>query len=162
MYANTARRFGHALARRGIVLVYGGAKVGLMGEVANGVLERGGRAIGFMPRGLVEREIAHDGLSELHVVDSMHERKARMADYSDAFVALPGGLGTLDELFEIWTWHQLGLHKKPIALLNVHGFFDPLLAAVRLAEEEGFVRARYAHTLVVSDGIEEVLSRVVG
>ncbi|MFN8573667.1 MAG: TIGR00730 family Rossman fold protein [Gemmatimonadaceae bacterium] len=149
-YAQSARQFGQLLAKEGISVVFGGGKVGLMGEVANGALEAGGRVVGVIPRGLVEREIAHDGLTELHVVETMHERKARMAELSGAFVALPGGLGTLDELFEIWTWFQLGLHHKPIGILNIRGFFDPLLAAVAAATREGFIRASLANSIVVS------------
>lgn len=125
-------------------LVYGGGKVGLMGELANAVLAQGGRVVGVIPRAMVSREVAHDGLTRLHVVESMHQRKATMAELADAFVALPGGLGTLDELFEIWTWLQLGLHRKPIGLLNVDGFFDPLLAAIARAQHEGFIRERHA------------------
>ncbi len=149
-YAQSARQFGQLLANQGIGVVFGGGKVGLMGEVANGALEAGGRVVGVMPRGLVEREIAHDGLTALHIVETMHERKAMMAELSEAFVALPGGLGTLDELFEIWTWFQLGLHHKPIGVFNIRGFFDPLLAAVAAASREGFVRASLANSLVVS------------
>lgn len=160
IYAQSAREFGHRLAASGLTLVYGGGRVGLMGEVANGTLAAGGRAVGVIPRALVDREIAHEGLTELHVVESMHERKALMAQLSDAFVALPGGLGTLDELFEIWTWFQLGIHAKPIGLLNVGGFYDPLLEAVAAATREGFVRATHASTLVVSDNPEQLLQHM--
>jgi hypothetical protein len=162
IYAESARRFGHLLAQRQVTLVYGGGKVGLMGQLADGVLAGGGRAIGVIPRALVEREVAHQELSELHIVNSMHERKALMARLADAFVALPGGLGTLDELFEIWTWFQLGIHKKPIAVLNVHGFFDPLLMAVSMARKEGFVRDDHSRTLVVSDNPLELLAGIDG
>jgi uncharacterized protein (TIGR00730 family) len=149
-YAQSARQFGQLLAKEGVGLVFGGGKVGLMGEVAQGALEAGGRVVGVIPRGLVEREIAHEGLTELHVVETMHERKALMADLSHAFVAMPGGLGTLDELFEIWTWFQLGIHQKPIGILNIRGFFDPLLAAVGAAAREGFIRASLASSVIVS------------
>src|SRR5262245_12742237 len=125
-YADAARHLGAALARRGLGLVYGGGHVGLMGVVADAVLRAGGEVIGVIPQALVERELAQAGLTRLEVVDTMHQRKARMADLADAFVALPGGFGTCDELFEILTWSQLGLHARPVGLLNVAGFFDPL------------------------------------
>ncbi|HEU4454061.1 MAG TPA: TIGR00730 family Rossman fold protein [Longimicrobium sp.] len=139
VYAEAARALGRTLAERGIGLVYGGAHVGLMGAVADTVLAAGGEAIGVIPHSLVEREVAHGGLSELHVVNSMHERKALMADLAGAFIALPGGYGTLDELCEILTWSQLGLHPKPVGLLNVEGYFDPLLALFDRAVAEGFL-----------------------
>ncbi len=139
VYAEAARALGRTLAERGMGLVYGGARVGLMGAVADTVLEAGGEAIGVIPHALVAREVAHAGLTELHVVNSMHERKALMADLAGAFIALPGGYGTLDELCEILTWSQLGLHPKPVGLLNVEGYFDPLLALFDRAVEEGFL-----------------------
>jgi len=141
VYAEAARALGRTLAERGMGLVYGGARVGLMGAVADTVLAAGGEAIGVIPHALVAREVAHSGLTELHVVNSMHERKALMADLAGAFVALPGGYGTLDELCEILTWSQLGLHPKPVGLLNVEGYFDPLLALFDRAVEEGFLPA---------------------
>src|SRR5215207_8224445 len=140
-YGEAARALGAHLAREGLTLVYGGASVGTMGVVADAALAAGGRVVGVIPRGLVAREIAHPGLTELVVVDSMHERKAAMADRADAFVALPGGLGTLEELFEVWTWGLLGIHAKPVALLDADGFYDPLLAFLDRAVDEGFVRA---------------------
>jgi uncharacterized protein (TIGR00730 family) len=127
-YLRAAADLGTVLAARGIELVYGGARVGMMGAVAGAVLAGGGRVTGVIPQALVEKEVAHDGLTELRVVTSMHQRKALMADLSDAFIALPGGWGTLDEMFEILTWAQLGLHRKPCGLLNVSGYFDRLLA----------------------------------
>lgn len=139
-YTAAARAFGQALAERGITLVYGGGNVGLMGEVADAALQAGGRVVGVIPEFLRAKEVAHTGLSELIVTDSMHSRKAHMASLSDAFVALPGGLGTFDELFEILTWAQLGIHAKPVGLLNVDGFFDPLLAMTRHAVDEGFAK----------------------
>lgn len=157
IYVEAAKEFGHALAGRRLALVYGGGKVGLMGEVANAVLERGGRVMGVIPRALVQREIAHDGLTELHVVETMHERKAQMSKLADAFVALPGGLGTLDELFEIWTWWQLGIHDKPIGLLNVNGFFDPLITMIATAAREGFIRPEHAGSVVVTDSSDLLL-----
>jgi uncharacterized protein (TIGR00730 family) len=134
-----ARQFGRLLGARGIGLVFGAGRAGLMGVLADAVLEAGGEAIGVIPHALVAREWAHSGLSQLHVVTTMHERKALMADLADGFAALPGGLGTCDELFEILTWAQLGLHRKPIGLLNSAGFFQPLLAWLDHLIHEGFV-----------------------
>lgn len=139
-FAEVARTFGRVLAERGVGLVYGGASVGLMGVIANAALAAGGEVIGVMPRTMVEREIAHTGLTELRVVNNMHERKATMAELSDAFVALPGGLGTLEELFEVWTWAQLGLHRKPVALLDVAGFYAPLASFLDHAVNEHFIK----------------------
>ena len=138
-YRQAASDLGTELVKRQLGLVYGGASVGLMGIVANTVLEGGGEVIGVIPRGLFRREVAHRHLTELHEVSSMHERKALMADLADGFIALPGGLGTFDELFEIATWAQLGLHTKPIGLLNVASYFSPLLALVAHASAEGFI-----------------------
>jgi uncharacterized protein (TIGR00730 family) len=159
-YAAAARDLGQLLAHRGIDLVYGGACVGLMGVVADAALEAGGRAIGVIPSVLVAKEVAHDGLTELHVVSSMHERKAKMADLSDAFIGLPGGLGTWEELFEVLTWGQLGLHRKPCGLLNTLHYFDPLLAFVRHSVDEGFVRREHAGMITVADESEELLARL--
>ncbi|MBL8863271.1 MAG: TIGR00730 family Rossman fold protein [Planctomycetes bacterium] len=151
-YAAAARAFGALLARRGIDLVWGGGNVGLMGAVADAALAAGGRALGVIPEALAERELAHVGATELHVVRTMHERKALMADLSDAFAALPGGLGTLDETFEILTWAQLGLHAKPVGLLDVEGYWGPLLGFLDDALDEGFVRpADRARILVEHD-----------
>src|SRR2546423_626875 len=141
---------GLAFCRRGIGLVYGGGNIGLMGVIADTVLESGGEVIGVIPQSLEEREVAHTGLTELHVVGSMHERKALMAELSDGFIALPGGFGTFDELFEITTWAQLGLHTKPIGLLNVSGYFTPLLTMVSHAVTEGFLPPNHAHILLNS------------
>lgn len=152
-YAEVARAFGNLLAREGVQLVYGGGRVGIMGAVADGVLERGGRVVGVIPRALVDRELAHRGATELVVVDSMHERKAEMERRSDAFAALPGGSGTLDELFEIWTWQQLGIHPKPIGLLDVKGYWQPLLACLDHTVRQGFMRQQERELLLVeSDG----------
>jgi uncharacterized protein (TIGR00730 family) len=140
-YRDAARSFGAQLASRGIGVVYGGAGVGLMGELAEAALTAGGDVIGVIPARLVEREIAHLGLTELRVVETMADRKAQMAALADAFAALPGGAGTLDELFEIWTWSMLGLHDKPFGLLDVEGFFAPLVAAVDHMVSEGFLGA---------------------
>ncbi len=138
-YARAAAALGKELAARDIGLVYGGASIGLMGVLADNVLAAGGEAIGVLPKGLFLREVAHAGLSELHEVGSMHKRKALMADLADGFIALPGGLGTFDELFEITTWAQIGLHRKPIGLLNVDDYYAPLLALVEHAIAEGFI-----------------------
>ena len=158
-YAEAARATGLALARAGLALVYGGGRVGLMGEVADAALTAGGRVVGVMPRALIEREIAHKGLSELRVVGSMHERKTCMAELAGAFLALPGGAGTLEELFEQWTWAQLGIHEKPCGVLNVRGYFDPLLAMVGRMAGEGFMAPTYADMLVVEAEPEAALAR---
>jgi hypothetical protein len=142
-YAEAARATGRLLAERGLGLVYGGGDVGLMGEVADAVLAAGGTVTGVIPRALLEREVGHRGLTELHVVETMHERKAMMADLADGFVALPGGFGTLDELCEILTWSQLGFHAKPCGVLNVEGYFDALLALFDHAVAEQFVRPQH-------------------
>ncbi len=141
-WADAARALGGLLADRGIALVYGGGQVGLMGEVADGALERGGTVIGVIPRGLFSREVAHRGVTELHEVASMHERKALMYDRSDAFLALPGGFGTLDELAEVVTWTQLGLHGKPTVLLDVDGFWDPFVRLLDGMVAAGFLKAQ--------------------
>ncbi|WP_298956493.1 TIGR00730 family Rossman fold protein [uncultured Methylobacterium sp.] len=160
LYREGAQALGRHLAETGIDLVYGGGKVGLMGAVADAVLAAGGRAIGVMPRPLVEKEIAHHGLTELRVVGSMHERKALMADLSDGFVALPGGLGTFEELFEVWTWGQLGYHPKPMAVLNLGGFYDPLLGFLDHVVEQGFVREAHRGMLIVARDPEELLAGI--
>jgi len=150
-YGAAARDLGACLARRGVGLVYGGASVGLMGEVANAALAEGGEVLGVIPRALWEREVAHEGLTRLEVVGSMHERKARMADLADAFIALPGGVGTLEELFEVWTWAQLGMHAKPCGLLDVEGYYGPLLRFVDHAVAESFLREAHRGMLHVDD-----------
>jgi uncharacterized protein (TIGR00730 family) len=157
VYQESARRLGVELARRGLELVYGAGDVGLMGVLADAALEAGGRVFGVIPQSLVEREVAHRGLTELHVVETMHQRKALMADRADAFVALPGGFGTLDELFEILTWAQLGIHRKPVGLLNVNRFFDPLLAWVMHARDEGFIKQKHVELLKVATDVGEML-----
>lgn len=155
-----AAAVGRTLAERGIEVVYGGGRIGTMGAVADGALSAGGSVIGVIPQHMIEWEIAHDGLAELHVVDTMHQRKALMADLSDAFVALPGGAGTMDELFEIWTWAQLGLHAKPIGLLNVDGFYDQLIAMIDHMVTEGFLKAPYREMVLVDDDIDRLLDRL--
>jgi len=162
VFAAEARHLGQVMARQGLTLVFGGGHIGLMGAIADAVLEAGGRAIGVIPRVLVEKELAHTRLTELHVVDSMHQRKALMADLADAFVALPGGYGTVDELFEILTWAQLGIHAKPIGLLNVAGFFDPLLAWLDSCVRESFIRQKHRELLIVSANSAELLDRFSG
>jgi uncharacterized protein (TIGR00730 family) len=159
-YAEAARAFGAAVAARGLGLVYGGGRVGLMGALADGALTAGGEVVGVIPQALVERELAHTGLSELHVVSSLHERKALMAELADAFVALPGGFGTLDELMEQLTWSQLGLHTKPVALLDVEGYWRPLIALARHATDEGFVRESDLGAIAVGDDPRSVLDRL--
>ncbi len=157
-YAKAANETGAAIAEAGLTLVYGGAKVGLMGAVADGALEAGGRVVGVLPEALQEKELAHEGLSELHVVSSMHERKAMMADHSDAFIALPGGAGTLEELFEIWTWGQLGLHQKPCGFLNTNGFYDQLLGFLDHQRDEGFVKPAMRDMLKVADTPSDLIT----
>lgn len=159
-YAETARAFGAELARRGLGLVYGGGSVGLMGTLADTVLAAGGEVIGVIPRGLATKELAHPGLTEQRVVTSMHERKATMAALSDGFVALPGGLGTLEETLEMLTWVQLGIHDKPVAVLNVDGYYDGLLKLLANAVREGFVRREYFDLLLFADTPVEVLDRL--
>ncbi|HJV07840.1 MAG TPA: TIGR00730 family Rossman fold protein [Chromobacteriaceae bacterium] len=139
-YAEAARLFGQTLAEQGITLVYGAGNVGLMGVAADAALAAGGKVVGVIPRFLQAKEVAHHALSEIHITHTMHERKALMAELSDGFVALPGGFGTFDELFEILTWAQLGIHGKPIGLLNVAGFYDPLMQMVKQTIDAGFVR----------------------
>jgi uncharacterized protein (TIGR00730 family) len=158
VYEEMARATGAAIARTGGRLVYGGAKVGLMGAVADGALAAAGEVIGVLPRALQEKELAHTGLTELHVVGSMHERKAKMADLSEAFIALPGGAGTLEELFEIWTWGQLGYHRKPCGFLNVAGFYDGLLAFLDKQRDEAFVRAEMRDMVLVEEKPEALLA----
>ena len=160
-YSTAATELGRVLASRGIHLVYGGARVGLMGAVADAVLAGGGDVIGVIPRALVEKEVAHTGLTELRVVTSMHERKALMADLSDGFIALPGGWGTLDEMFEILTWAQLGLHRKACGVLNLLGYFDRLLAFLDHTMEQGFVRREYASLLAVSNAPDTLLDAML-
>ena len=149
IYAGAAHALGTRLAAEGIGLVYGGGRIGLMGVVADAVLGAGGEAIGVIPYALASKEVAHAGLTELHLVDSMHERKALMAELADAFVAMPGGLGTLEELAEALTWSQLGIHRKPCGLFNVAGYYDGLIAYFDHAEAEGFVRTEHRALLLV-------------
>lgn len=156
-YAEAARDLGRRIAGRGLRLVYGGAKVGLMGALADAALAAGGQVTGIMPIALVEKEIAHAGLTELRTVGSMHERKAMMADRSDAFLGLPGGAGTLEEVFEVWTWGQLGHHRKPVGLLNVAGFYDGLAAFLDHQMRERFVREEHRRMLTIEADPEMIL-----
>ena len=158
-YVAVAAAVGEALAGRSIELVYGGGRLGLMGAVADAALGAGGRVVGVIPTGLVERELAHRGVDDLRIVGSLHERKAVMADLSDAFIALPGGLGTLEELAEVLSWGQLELHAKPIGLLNVRGYFDRLVDFIEHAIAEGFVPARHRNLLVVEKDLAALLTR---
>ena len=158
-YAAAAQAMGRALAGRGIGLVTGGGRVGLMGVVADAALEAGGEVIGVIPDALMRKELAHTGLTELVVTASMHERKARMAELADGFVALPGGLGTYEELFEIWTWAQLGWHTKPCGLLNAAGFYDRLVAFLDGASEAQFLKAEHRAMLIVEDDPDRLLDR---
>ena len=158
-YQQAARSLAREMVVRGLELVYGGASVGLMGVMADTVLAGGGDVIGVIPRGVFRREIPHKGLTQLHEVASMHERKALMADLSDGFIALPGGFGTFDELFEIITWAQLGLHNKPVGVLNVAGYFDPLFALVVHASAEGFIPASHQSILMHEENPINLLDR---
>ena len=161
-YSAAATAFGTLLVQRGITLVYGGGGTGMMGVVADAVLAAGGQAIGVIPFALRTKELAHAGLTEMHVVATMHERKSLMADLSDGFVALPGGIGTLDEFCEIFTWLQLGIHHKPCGVLNVAGYFDGFLAFLDHALKEGFLRPEFRDPLLVSKDGSELLSRFQG
>lgn len=160
-YMAAAVALGRLMAERGIGLVYGGASVGTMGAIADAALAAGGEVIGVIPDTLVAREVAHDGLSRLHVVNSMHARKALMASLSDAFISLPGGTGTLDELFEAFTWAQLGLHRKPMALVNVCGYYAPLLAFLDHAVEQRFLTSEHRMLIRVADDPESVLAALL-
>ena len=159
-YGVLARALGTEIARREMALVYGGARVGLMGQVADAALAAGGRVVGIIPQSLVDKEIAHAGLTESHIVGSMHERKRMMADLSDGFVALPGGIGTLEEIFEMWTWAQLGYHAKPCALLDTAGYWTGLAAFLDHQVQEGFVRAPHREMLLIDDDPARLLDRM--
>lgn len=160
-YLHMARETGRRIAERQLTLVYGGGKVGLMGAVADAALAAGGRVVGVIPQMLLDREVGHPGLSELHVVTTMSERKLLMGELSDGFLSLPGGIGTLDELFEAWTWTQLGLHDKPSGLLNYRGYYDALARFLDLAIAEGFLRPRHRATLLIGTEIEPLLDELL-
>ena len=160
VFAAAARETGEVLARHGFGLVFGGGNIGLMGILADAALAAGGEVIGVIPKALVDRELAHQSLTELRVVHSMHERKALMAELADAFIALPGGYGTLDEFCEVLTWAQLGLHRKPCGLLNVAGFYEPFLAQVDQAVARGFVRSEHRGLFLVDTEPERLVERL--
>jgi hypothetical protein len=160
LYAEAARLVGGELARRGLGLVYGGGNVGLMGALADAAIAGGGHVIGVIPEALLKKELAHRGVGDLRVVGSMHERKALMAELADGFITLPGGFGTLEELFEVITWAQLGFHRKPCGLLNVAGFFDPLLRFVEHTTAENFIRPEHRALLLVETAIGPLLDRM--
>jgi uncharacterized protein (TIGR00730 family) len=159
-YAEAARDVGRSIGSRGWQLVYGGGNVGLMGVVADAALEAGARVMGVIPRSLMQREVGHKGLHRQHVVETMHERKEMMASAADAFLAMPGGIGTLEELYEVWTWHQLGYHAKPIGLLNVDGYYDGLLSFMNHSAQQGFLDERQLHTVKVESRPEVLVDRL--
>jgi uncharacterized protein (TIGR00730 family) len=156
-YAEAAGQFAAGLAARSVGIVYGGGRVGLMGVVADHALAAGGEVIGVIPNALQSAEVGHSGLTQLHVVETMHQRKQLMADLADGFVALPGGVGTLEEVFEAWTWLQLGIHAKPVAFLNIDGFWDHLLAGLDGMVRAGFVKEEFRGTLIVAETADELL-----
>jgi hypothetical protein len=160
LFADIARALGEDMARRGIDLVYGGGHRGLMGVVADAVLAGGGKVYGVIPQALVDLEVAHTGLTELHTVTSMHERKAKMTELTDAFIAIPGGIGTLDELFEAWTWNALGYHSKPFCLLNVAGFWDGMIEFLDHVTVSGFMSPERRAQLLVADSIGEAVEKL--
>ncbi len=159
-YEKQAAILGATMASQNIGLVYGGADIGLMGAVANGALKTGGKVIGVLPKFLKTKEIAHTGLTELIVVASMHERKMKMNDLCDGVISLPGGLGTLEEFFEMMTWAQLGLHQKPIGLLNIDGYYDPLITMLETMADKGFMKASDLDLVLVSDNVEALLEKI--
>ena len=158
-FVEAAQSLGRLFAREGIALVYGGGSVGLMGQLADAVLEAGGEVIGVIPHALWAREVGHRGLTDLRIVDTMHERKATMAELADAFIALPGGLGTLEEIFEVWTWAQLGLHQKPLGFLDVNGFYAPLMEFLDRAVRARFVKEQHRAIAMVAGDAEGLLRR---
>lgn len=159
VYIQGAIALGNELVQRGITLVYGGSVNGLMGTIADTVLEQGGKAIGVLPDFLKSKELAHPGLTELITVSSMHERKAKMAELADGFVVLPGGAGTMDEFFEIFTWAQLGLHQKPCGLLNIQHYYDPLIALFRHMSQEQFLQEKFVSALLIQEHPKELLNQ---
>lgn len=161
MFTQTAHQAGQWIGRHGGQLVYGGGRNGLMGELAQATLAAGGRVVGIIPRALVQREWAHEGCTELHVVDTMHERKRMMAEMSDAFLALPGGIGTFEEFFEVWTWRQLGYHDKPVGLLNASGYYDGLLTFVSNVTRQGFMNDWQNELIRVGDEVQTLLQSLV-
>ncbi len=157
VFVEQARLTGETIAKQGKTLVYGGGRSGLMGSVADSALQAGGKVIGVIPQNLVDNELAHPHLTELHIVKDMHERKTKMSALADGFIALPGGSGTWEEIFEQWTWAQLGIHLKPCAFLNVEGFYDDLFKFIQLSTEKGFTKSRFTETLIASNSIDVIL-----
>jgi uncharacterized protein (TIGR00730 family) len=158
MFADAARELGRTMVDRGLELVYGGGRLGLMGIIADTVIEAGGTAYGVIPRALVDKEVAHTGLTDLYTVTTMHERKAMMTELCDAFICLPGGIGTLDEMFEAWTWNALGYHAQPFALLNVAGFWTPFVEFMTHVSESGFLSKRRLTQMIVADTPDEAIN----
>lgn len=161
VFMETAEKLGLFLVEKNVGLVYGGGRVGLMGKIADTVMANGGNVIGIIPKSLSDKEVAHQGLNELHIVDSMHTRKAMMADFSDGFIALPGGFGTFEELCEIITWAQLGFHAKPCGLLNIEGYYDPLVKLFDTATKERFVRPEHRKLVLIENEIERLFELMV-
>ncbi|MEP6765747.1 MAG: TIGR00730 family Rossman fold protein [Gemmatimonadaceae bacterium] len=159
-YVQAARDLGALIAARGATVVYGGGRVGLMGALADGALQAGGKVIGVMPHALVEREAAHQSLTELHIVNSMHDRKAMLATLADGYIALPGGIGTLEELFETWTWAQLGVHNKPIGMLNVANYWNTMTQFFEQMGNEGFLRSHTRELVLIDDNATNLLQRM--
>ncbi|TPE45201.1 LOG family protein [Pontibacter mangrovi] len=160
MYAEAATKLGQLMAAQSMRLVFGGGKVGLMGTIADAILAKGGEAVGVIPQSLIDREVAHTGLTEQHVVKTMHERKALMAAKSDAFIAMPGGFGTLDEVNEIITWNQLGIIKKPVAFYNVNGYYDKFMSFLSDCVQEGLIKPEYKNSLIVESDAEVLLQKL--
>ncbi|MGU3372409.1 LOG family protein [Bacillus mycoides] len=159
-YKNTAEKLGEFLSEKNTTLIYGGGKVGLMGSVANSALQAGGNVVGIIPEFLRDKEIAHQGLTDLIVVDSMHSRKQKMSEMADGFIVLPGGYGTYEEMFEVLSWGQIGIHKKPVGLINVDGFFDPLLKMLQHTVDKGFARPENLNLILSSTNIEELFAQM--
>lgn len=159
IYAKIAEQVGQILAARKQTLVYGGGRSGLMGIIADSALAAGGKVIGVIPKQLVDRELAHPGLTELYVVENMHERKTKMSELSDGFIAIPGGVGTLEEIFEQWTWAQLGIHEKPCAFLNAENFYTGLIQFIHHTTQQGFTKERFSEKLIVSDDFTDILNQ---
>ena len=160
-YRDAASMLGMSLAQRGIQLVYGGSNVGLMGEIATAALSKGGEVIGVLPQALSDLELAHQGLSQLHIVQNMHERKQKMADLADGFIMLPGGIGTLEEFFEVWGWLQLGFHEKPLGLLNIDGYYDDLLKFMQKSVAENFVMSEHNELALVAEQPDELVEKLL-
>lgn len=161
VFNDAARDLGYLIAESGLGLVYGGGCTGLMGRIANAVLEKGGQVIGYMPKAMIDKEVAHFGLTKLHIVEDMHERKAKMMNHADAIIALPGGIGTMEEWFEAITWFQLNYHSKPVGLLNVNGFYEPLVEQLRVMKKEGFIREDWHKELLIETDAGKLLGLLI-